>query len=138
MSKNVFVSYKFSEKNWKDNGLQFFQKYPGGKSQATPVTIEEGDIQGATNAKIEAKISELLKKSAGLLVVIGNNSQHSDWVTYEVGVAVELKLKCAYTRHPNATGGVPKIIADRENARENPIKQLAWDQDEIAKWVNAL
>lgn len=137
MSKNVFVSYKFQEKNWKDNFLQLFQGF-GGKAQATPLYIDLDTIPTPTNEQIKAKISGMLQSSVGLLVVIGNNSQHSDWVEHEVGVAGELKLKRAYTRHPQATGGVPQIIADGEKAKENPIRRLDWSQEAIAAWVATL
>src|SRR5438552_2241415 len=101
MSKNVFVSFKYGEENWKDNGLQFFQAYKG-KAQATPVFIGDNEIPQPTNAKIEDAITAKLARSVGLLVVIGNSAQHSEWVTYEVGKALAMGKKCAYTRHPGA------------------------------------
>ncbi|HYV49080.1 MAG TPA: TIR domain-containing protein [Myxococcaceae bacterium] len=131
MSKNIFISYKFSEKNWKDNGLQFFNAHEG-RAQATPVTIEAGEIEAPTKAKIQDAITAKLKSAAALLVVVGNQGL-SDWVEYEVGVALTLNKPIAYTRHPQSSGALPS------NAQNNPkVRQIDWSQEAIAGWVASL
>jgi antiphage defense system Thoeris ThsB-like protein len=133
MSRKVFISYKFEEKGWKNDALLFFQAQKG-KAQATPVCIEDGDIQGPNRARIKDTIAEKLAGCDGLLVIIGNNAQSSEWVAHEVGKAIELEKEIAYTRYKNASGGVPQIIDDHKAE----IPKLGWSHDEIAAWVNAL
>jgi hypothetical protein len=128
MAKNVFISFNFKEKGFKNDLYGLFQAN-GGRIQATPVIVTE-DVSAQGEEAIRAVIRQRMTGCAGLVVVVGNDAHNSPWIAYELGMANELGIPKIAVRHPAATGGPP-------NAHRG-MTQVEWSSqqlvDAIASW----
>lgn len=101
-SRRVFVSYDHSEdahykrllEAWDANSnfnFQFDQRSPS-------VAINSTDA-----GRVKAALTTKLKESEILLVLVGAETQNSDWVNWEVAKAKELRLALAAVKLPGRT-----------------------------------
>lgn len=90
--KRIFVSYDYDNdrhyKNlllaWDKNGEFDF----GFSDQSADVSIDSHNT-----AAIKRAISAKINASTRLLCIVGSKTHHSDWVSWEIGKAVELRKK---------------------------------------------
>src|SRR3954471_15229530 len=102
MSKKVFLSFNYVEKEWRENLRQMFQAWTG-SAQATPVTLEANEVLDPSDSRIREAIRDKLSRCHGLLLLIGNQAQQSRWIDHELQVASSAGIRCAGTRHPQAS-----------------------------------
>jgi hypothetical protein len=125
MAKRVFISFRWAEKGWRNDLLQFFQEN-GGPIQASPAYMTQ-DLSGWEEEQIKAAIRQQMKDCVVLLVLVGDDVHNSPWIEWEGGVANELKIPKFGTRHPDARGGFP-------NAHRG-MREIDWDGDALARAI---
>jgi hypothetical protein len=128
MDKRVFISFRFAEKGWRNDLLQFFQAH-GGPVQATPAYMTE-DLSSRGEDHIKAVIRQQMKGCVALIVLVGDDVHNSPWIEWEGGVANELQIPKFGMRHPAAHGGFP-------NAHVG-MKEIGWDMYELARIIAEL
>jgi hypothetical protein len=128
MDKRVFLSFRFTEKGWLNDLLQFFQEN-GGPVQAKFEYMKE-DLSSLGEEHIERVIREQMDGCVALVVLVGDDVHNSPWIRWEGGVANELRIPKFGIRHPAAHGGFP-------NAHSG-MKEIDWDPDELARVIAEL
>lgn len=125
MPKNIFLSFSYKDKNYRDNLRDQFQAH-GGPIQATPLFVTE-DVSSQGEQAIKNLIRQHMARASGLLVVLGEDVHNSPWIAFEVQCAKDRSIPIAVVRHPQATGGVPN--------RYPELKPIAWDPKALAELV---
>ena len=125
MSKRIFISFNYSERNYRDNLLGLFQANDG-PVQATPVYVKQ-DVAAQGDDAVKAEIRRCMDGCRGLLVVVGDVAHNSPWIDHELGKANELKIPKAAVLHPDASGGLP--------TNHKGMAVAPWNRDAIAKLV---
>lgn len=104
-----FISYCFNDekehciviKKWAKKGLL---------GENVIIFVEKEDKRKDGKEAIKDYLRENLKKSNGLLILIGDNCHNRPWMDYEVDVANSLSLPIIPIRISNTTGGPPSKI----------------------------
>jgi len=130
MSKKIFVSFKYSELEWKNNIESLFHS-EGAQVAVTPVwlSIPAANTPRISDTEIRKAIRDRVDACCGLIVVVGNDAHNSPWIDYELGLANALKKPKVAVRHPQATGGLP-------NNHKGMIV-LAWKSDDLMRAIQS-
>ena len=127
MSKRIFISFNYAERNYQNNLLGLFQAN-GGPVEATPVYVEK-DVTAKGDEAVKAEIERCMEGCRGLLVAVGNIAHNSRWIDHELGKANQLRIPKAAVRHPDASGGIPN--------NHKGMMVLKWDTEAIARLVES-
>ena len=128
MAKRVFVSFRYADKDLRNDLLQFFQEH-GGPVQATPAVMRT-DVGDQGDERVKQVIREQLQGCVAVLAVVGDTVHNSRWIEYELGVANEFGIPKFQIRHPKATGGPPNAHAG--------MREIEWKRDAVAAVINPL
>ena len=110
MSKSIFISYVYEDKehrdilkDWSNRGLL------GDKIQ---ITYERGDYRSKGKTAIKHEILSMIQGAAAVIFLIGQNTHNHPWVKYEIECAIGKNRKCLAVRIPGTTGGRPQLLKD--------------------------
>jgi len=119
--KSIFVSYVFEDKpflnkmkNWEEKGLM--EEYT--------FTFEKEDKRHEGEKAIKNYLKNLIKGSAIILVLIGDNTHNHDWIKIEVELANNFNKKIRCVRIPGTTGKKPEILKNYKELTFNPNQIL--------------
>src|SRR5579871_966673 len=104
MAKKIFLSFRYSDLNLRNNLRDLFEGH-GGDIEATPAYITE-DVSDRGDTAVKDQIKALLQGCRGLLLLVGDTSHSSKWMDYEVQVAGSHSLPLAAVQHPQSRGGL--------------------------------
>lgn len=107
-----FVSYCFDDEKEYCDRLQDWAK-DNRLSENIVIFIEQEDKRIEGESAIKDYLKTQLKKSNGLLVLVGDNCHNRPWMDYEAAVAASIQLPIITIRVPGTTGAAPKLLGDR-------------------------
>ena len=84
MSYRVFISFAMKDKNIADSFVNEI-KHTGAEIIGAESIVEAADIQG--------RVTDAMRKSDEVVVIVTKDSANSAWVNYEVGAATALGKK---------------------------------------------
>lgn len=108
----VFLSYKWEDKKYADD-LKSYLRNPNNMYRHIPFTERE-DYREKGGNYVRNYLKDIINDCAAMLCLIGRNTHSSPWVSYELDVATSQRKKIVPIRIPNTTGGLPKLIKDRD------------------------
>ena len=130
MSKNklvikiqIFISYKWEDNRY-FNGMKGLLNNPNNR-YVHYVLSERDDLRNKGKNVVESHLKENIRNCNRLICLVGEDTQSSKWVQWELEVATSQNKKIIPVRISKTTGGVPKLI------RERNIPVLKWNADEI-------
>jgi len=118
MTKNVFISYHFSNRD-RQGQLEFWLLEAGYK----PDAVYEKDLNGESEQAGKRKLQEKLDKAEYVIFLVGQDAHNSPWIRFEVSEARKRGLQVFWIQLPNTSGAVPP------EARN--LRQLRYEKDEI-------
>jgi hypothetical protein len=127
MTRRVFISYKYTDREVAHNVHVFFQAQ-GGVCQGQPAFVEE-DVAPEGDPAIKEIIQSVMKGCAAVLFVVGDDSHNSPWIEYEAKLARNWGLRMVAVRAPNTTGAVPNEI-------KNQVTLVDWAHDSLCAALN--
>ena len=119
----VFLSYKWEDKKHA-NDLKSYLRNPNNKYRHIPLT-ERKDYRRKGENYVRNYLKNIIKDCEAMLCLVGRNTHSSPWVAYELDVATSQSKTILPIRIPNTTGGLPKLIKQRN------IKILEWNSKVI-------
>ena len=128
MSKKIFISYNFKDKQFAGSVKSFFQKQ-GGKCQGSPVYVTNDVSAGGSDA-IDAEIKRVMKPCEAILFIVGDNSHNSPWINREAKLAISLGLGLVAIQIPNTHGGIANEL------KEVKVPFVEWDHDTLCHALN--
>jgi hypothetical protein len=108
MSRDIFISYKFNDRNVAHNVQTFFQPQ-GGICQGAPRYVEN-DVSDDGDEAIRREILRVMEPCVGVLFVVGNDSHNSSWIDWEAKMAIRHKKPMVALRFKGYTGGLPNRL----------------------------
>lgn len=119
----VFLSYKWEDKKYADS-LKGYLNNPNNNYRHISIS-ERDDFRNKGKNFIRDYLKGIIGECDALVCLIGKDTHSSDWVLYELDVATSQRKQIVPVRIPNTTGGLPKLINDRQ------IKIVEWDSKKI-------
>lgn len=105
MPQSVFLSYVYKDKRYRDNVERWFAREAVGANRVALAEAEDRRTFGE-NA-IKRYLRPMIRGSAAVLCLIGDNSHNSNWVKYELDVATSLNKRIVLARIQGTTGAAP-------------------------------
>jgi len=105
MPQSIFLSYVYEDKRHRDNVERWFANHAVGPNRVAIAEAEDRRASGE-NA-IKNYLRPMIRGSAAVLCLIGNNTHNSNWVKYELDVATSLNKKIVLARIQGTTGAAP-------------------------------
>jgi hypothetical protein len=130
MSRNIFVSYRFSDRNIAHNVKTFFQPQEG-SCDGMPKYVEL-NLSSLGPQVIDDEILRVMSQCMGVLLVVGDDSHNSTWIDREVQLADSLSLGMVAVRLPKTTGGLPNRVRGRN------IPFVDWSERTLCDALNRL
>jgi len=150
MAANVFVSYDHEDQrqvgafrllknnpnhplDYQDHSLKTAVVGPGGK----PLTYPPSD---ARSKPVRDEIAKRFARASKLIVLIGDDTHKSDWVTWEINAFHALKKELSGDKTWKRIRGMKLKGAD--NARVpaalggQSTEAMTWDPEKIDKWLD--
>lgn len=106
MPQSIFVSYVYEDKRHRDNVARWFANEAVGPNRV--MITEASDRRAYGESAIKEYLRPLIRGSAAVLCLIGDNSHNSNWVRYELDVATSLNKWIVLARIPGTTGAAPQ------------------------------
>lgn len=124
MSKSVFISYVYEDKQHRDKLKVWADKKLLGEN--CKITFERKDCRQEGKSAIEAELDAMIQGASVVIILLGQNTHNHPWVLYEIETAKKKNKKCLLVRIPNTTGGKPKVLFDCAEIQMdvNKIKDL--------------
>jgi len=111
MSKSIFISYVYEDKEHRDKLKAWSEKKLLGEN--SNVTFERKDCRAQGDADIEKELDTMIQGAGVVVVLLGQNTHNHSWVIHEITLAKRKNKKCVLVRIPGTTGGKPKILNDQ-------------------------
>ena len=105
MPQSIFVSYVYEDKRHRDNVAGWFANQAVGPNRV--MIAEALDRRQQGEMAIKDYLRPLIRGSAAVLCLVGDNTCNSNWVRYELDVATSLNKKIVLARIPGTTGAAP-------------------------------
>ena len=124
--KSVFVSYKYEDRTWYEKLKNWSDK--GRLGMDVKIVAETEDKRQHGYYAVRNHLSPKLQGTAAVIVLVGEDTQSSEWVKYEIHHALSNHKKIIVVRIPQTTGAAPlavrnhKEIAFEPNVIENNLK----------------
>lgn len=132
MSKNklvikiqIFISYKWEDNRY-FNGMKGLLNNPNNR-YVHYVLSERDDLRNKGKNVVESHLKENIRNCNRVICLVGEDTQSSKWVQWELEVATSQNKKIIAVRIPRTTGGAPRLI------RERNISVIKWKADEVNK-----
>lgn len=109
MSKSVFISYVYEDKEYLQKLKEWGQKRLLGNDIV--ITHERKDCRSQGDTAIREEIKSMIQGAGTVLFLIGQNSHNHPWIKYEADCALSKNRKIVLIRIPETTGGKPKILS---------------------------
>lgn len=110
MSRKIFISYNYKDRQLAHQVIDFFQPQ-GGQCQGSAAFVKE-NVAEQGDAAIDAAIKDVMTPCVGVLFVVGDNNHNSPWIDREAELAVSRNLGMVLVQLPDTTGGVPNRLKD--------------------------
>jgi hypothetical protein len=107
MSKSIFISHVYEDRNWINNIKDWGVTR---KLGIVVITHEMEDKRILGRDAIKSYLKSKIEGISLLLVLIGQNTHNHDWITVEVELANSYHKKIVCLRIPNTKGNVPPIL----------------------------
>jgi len=105
MPQSIFLSYVYEDKSYRDNVVRWFSRGLVGPNRIS--VTEASDRRQLGETGIKNYLRPLIRGSAAVLCLVGDNSHNSNWVKYELDVATSLNKKIVFGRIPGTNGSAP-------------------------------
>jgi hypothetical protein len=128
MSRNVFISYNFRDRELAHTLKNYFQKL-GGPCQGNPVYVTR-DVAAEGEAAVDKEIRSVMESCSAAIFVIGDDCHNSPWIEREAQIACSRDLAIVAVRLENTTGGLPPKL------REMGIEIEDWAPDQLCAALN--
>lgn len=120
MSKSIFISYVYEDKDYRDKLKSWAEKKLLGEN--SKVTHERRDCRQQGEAAIKAELQAMIQGASVVVVLVGQNTHNHPWVNYEAECAISKNKKTIVVRIPNTSGGLPKLLSKHEEVIFDPNK----------------
>lgn len=128
MSRNVFISYNFRDRELAGTLKNSFQNL-GGPCEGKPVYVTK-DVSDEGDAAIDNEIRSVMEPCSAAIFVIGDDCHNSPWIEREAKIASSRDLAIVAVRLKETTGGLPPKL------REMGIETEDWSPDALCKALN--
>ena len=128
MSRRVFISYNYADKELVHQIKDFFQP-EGWLCQGKAVSVIP-PVGSLTEDEIDHLVQDTIRSSDIVLFVIGDSSHNRPWIDREVELAQSLGRPRGAVQLPDTRGGMPQgLVKER-------ITPLQWNQRELCTALN--
>lgn len=134
MSRKIFISYRFSDREIAHTVTNFFQPQ-GGNCDGKPAFVTN-DVSSDGEKAIDEEIKRVMTGCIAVLFVVGDNNHNSTWIDREVELAVSYGLSPAAVQLPGTTGGPPNRL--KEAFKEKPVRVVDWTKEALCEVLNAI
>lgn len=134
MSRNIFISYRFKDRNIAHNVQTFFQDH-GGTCDGKPKYVEN-NLSAEDTDVIKAEIKRVMDQCMGVLLVVGDDNHNSTWIDHEVAYADGKQMPMVAVRLDGYTGDVPQRVRNR--VRDQVIPFVTWKEGALCEALNQL
>ncbi len=108
MSKSIFISYVYEDKQHRDKLKTWAEKKLLGDN--CHVTFERKDCRQKGKAAIESELEAMIQGAGTVIVLLGQNTHNHPWVLHEIALAKNKNKKVLLVRITDTTGGKPKLL----------------------------
>jgi hypothetical protein len=115
--KSVFIGVVHEESN-RILSIQNWARE--GRIGPVDITHETEDRRIIKKEKIKKLVSDKIREAGIVIVLIGNNLHHHNWIDAEVELANSFRKKIVCLRVPNTTGAAPPVLQKYEMIDFNP------------------
>lgn len=121
----IFISYKWEDNSY-FNGMKGLLSNPNNK-YIHSILAEREDLRNRGENVVKSELKEKIRNCNRVICLVGEDTQSSKWVQWELDVATSQNKKIIAVRIPGTTGGAPRLI------RERNISVIKWKADEVNK-----
>jgi len=118
---NIFISFREIDRDNRE-GFEGMLKNPTSPLRANPIS-SRNDVRNRGKGVVMGEIKRLMKMSDIVIFLIGNDSHNSEWIDYEIQLALTWHYPYIVVRIPNTSGGFPVPLKNQEfeEISSNPI-----------------
>lgn len=128
MSRWVFVSYNFKNRELAHTLRNHFQEY-GGPCEGKPLYVTN-DVSEDGESAIDLEIRSVMDRCSAAIFVVGDDNHNSPWIEREATIASSRALGIVAVRLPETRGALPPKL------REMNIQAEDWRQDALCTALN--
>ncbi len=120
MAGPIFISHVFEDGRWiKQLQNWNFQNQLG---KVFTLDVFNQDLPPTPDNVLRRDIKERIRKSAAVILLVGNDTHSKEWVRLEVAFAQTYSRPVIVVRIPGTTGGIPVIAESYQPVDFTPAK----------------
>ncbi|MBL8601139.1 MAG: TIR domain-containing protein [Myxococcales bacterium] len=118
MSKQVFVSHVYEDRNWIEQLRDWART--GQLGHDVEISTELEDVRAQGDAEVDARLLPRVRGAAIVLVLVGENTHDRRWITREIEMANSLHKRIVVTQLPGTHGAPPPSASKYPLVSWNP------------------